>query len=276
MRPLGVDGDDAEGSRVGERDVDAGDRHLRPRVDVVVEHPAVVHLVDMVAGEDQHVPRVVPPQDVEVLVDRVRGALVPRRLDPLLRRQQLDELVEAAVEEAPPALHVADEALRLVLRADADPADARVDAVRQREVDDPELAAERDRRLGTPVGQLLETTAPAAGEDQRQRALGQRTRQLPRAPAMGERVEQVRFARDVHPGSGCARRYAVPVGVADGRYARSQASICASASSQSCSSPPGTKPRFSAQVIRRLRDHQLPRVRIDDPALCGQRCGLRR
>ena len=37
----------------------------------------------------------------------------------------VDELVEAAFEEPPAALHVPDQALRLVLRADADAADAR-------------------------------------------------------------------------------------------------------------------------------------------------------
>ena len=50
-----VDRDDAQRTRVGERDVDAGDGHLRLRLDVVLEHPAVVHLVDVVAGQDQHV-----------------------------------------------------------------------------------------------------------------------------------------------------------------------------------------------------------------------------
>jgi hypothetical protein len=63
-------------------------------------------------------------------------------------------------------LHVPDEALRLVLRADADAADARVHAVRQREIDDPELAAERQRRLRPPIGQLREAGSSAAGQDE--------------------------------------------------------------------------------------------------------------
>ena len=99
--------------------------------DVLVDHARVVHLVDVVAGEHQHDARIVAAQDVEVLVHRVRGALVPVGRDALLRGQQLDEFVEAAVEERPAALHVVDQAVRFVLRRDADAADARVHAVRQ-------------------------------------------------------------------------------------------------------------------------------------------------
>ena len=122
-------------------------------------------------------------QEVEVLVDRVGGALVPVRGDALLGRQQLDELVEAAVEEGPAALHVADQALRLVLRADADAPDAGIDAVRQREIDDAELAAERHRRLGAPVGQRPQPPAAAAGEDHRERVVRE-----PRAGRAGSLV----------------------------------------------------------------------------------------
>src|SRR5690606_5976483 len=47
-----------------------------------------------------------------------------------------------------------------------DAANARVDAVGQREVDDTELAAKVERRLGAPVGQLVQARATSAGEDQ--------------------------------------------------------------------------------------------------------------
>jgi hypothetical protein len=49
---------------------------------------------------------VIAPQHVEVLEHRVGGALVPVLADLLLGRQQVDEFVEAAVEEAPAALQV--------------------------------------------------------------------------------------------------------------------------------------------------------------------------
>jgi hypothetical protein len=106
----------------------------------------------------------VAADQVEVLEHRIGGALVPVFADLLLGRQDVDELVEAAVEEAPAALQVLDQALRLVLGGDADAADAGVHAVRQREIDDAELAAEGHGRLGAPVGELHQAAAAAAGE----------------------------------------------------------------------------------------------------------------
>ncbi len=120
----------------------------------------------MVPGEYQHVVRRVAAQDVEVLVHRVRGAAVPVDRDALLRGQELHELVEASVEEAPTALHVPDQALRLVLRADPDAPDAGVDAVGEREIDDAELAAERHRRFRAPLGQLLQPAPSPSREDE--------------------------------------------------------------------------------------------------------------
>ena len=55
--------------------------------------------------------------------------------------------------------------VRLVLRDDADAADAGVEAVGQREVDDAELAAEVDGRLRALVGERSEAGAAPAGEN---------------------------------------------------------------------------------------------------------------
>jgi len=74
----------------------------------------------------------------------------------LLRRQQFHEFAQFPAHEAPAALHVLVETVGLVLGEDADPPDAGVHAVRQREVDDAELAAEGHRGFGAPHGQLLE------------------------------------------------------------------------------------------------------------------------
>jgi len=70
--------------------------------------------------QHEHILRRIAAQDVEVLEHRVGGAEIPRRVDALLGGQQLDELAHAPVHARPAALHVADEALRLVLRRDAD------------------------------------------------------------------------------------------------------------------------------------------------------------
>ena len=63
------------------------------------------------------------------------------------------------------------ERARVVLGQDDDVVDVRVDAVRQREVDDPVLAAERDGRLGALLGQDRQALALAAGKDHRHRPL---------------------------------------------------------------------------------------------------------
>ena len=95
-----------------------------------------------------HVARVLALDGVEVLVDRVGGALVPVLADPLLRRQDLDELAELLRDDAPAHADVAVQRLRLVLRGDEDAPQARVDAVAQGEVDDAVGPAEVDGRLG--------------------------------------------------------------------------------------------------------------------------------
>src|SRR5438128_8320223 len=61
------------------------------------------------------------------------------------------------------------QALRPVLRADADAADARVDTIRQREIDDAKGAAERHAGFCAPVGQWPESRAATAREDDRHR-----------------------------------------------------------------------------------------------------------
>ena len=147
---------DAEADGLHPRHLEAADGDVGALVDVLLQHQLVVHLVDVVAGEDHHELRAVVGDDVEVLVDRVGGALVPLGLaDALAGGQDVEALVALGAEEVPAALQVADQGMRLVLGGDADAADAGVQRVRQREVDDPGLAAEVDRRLGAAVGQLF-------------------------------------------------------------------------------------------------------------------------
>ena len=82
----------------------------------------VVHLVDVVAGQDHDVLGPLLFERVDVLVHRVGGALVPLVVDPLLRRHDVDELAQLAAEIVPPAERdVAVEAHRLVLREHQDP-----------------------------------------------------------------------------------------------------------------------------------------------------------
>jgi len=134
-------------------------------LDVKADHRTVVHLVDVVAREHQHVQRTVRAEDLHVLPQGVGRALVPLGPKPLLRRNDLDELAELAAEVTPAALDVLDQRMRLVLRQHRDLADAGIHAIREHEVDDAELAAERGGGLAAILGQVLEPLAAATGHD---------------------------------------------------------------------------------------------------------------
>ena len=150
---------------------------------MVGQHVRVIHLVDVVAGQDDKVFRAGGAEDVEVLEHGVGGAAIPGRLvEPLLRRQQVEKFAHFRAQKRPAHLQMAQQAVRLVLGQDGNAAHARIEAVRQGEVDDAELAAKKHRRLGAPVGQLLEAAAASAGENKAER--------LPRQPLLNARVRQ--------------------------------------------------------------------------------------
>ena len=118
-------------------------------VDVLLQHQLIIHLVDVIARQDDHIFGSVALDDVDILEHRVGGAFIPLELGHALRGgQDVEALVAFGPQEVPAALQVADQRMRLVLGRDADAADARIDRVGQREVDDPRLAAEIDRGLG--------------------------------------------------------------------------------------------------------------------------------
>ena len=69
-----------------QRHLDATDGHVGVVQNMVTDHLAIVHLVDMIAGKHQHILRIVAAQNVEVLEHRVGGTFVPSGLQALLRR----------------------------------------------------------------------------------------------------------------------------------------------------------------------------------------------
>ena len=121
---------------------------------MVGNHGTVIHFVDMVTRQYQHIVRLVSTDDVQILIHRIRGTRVPGVLYTLLCRQQLDEFLEFTTQEAPAMLDMLNQRVCLVLGQDTDHADTRIHAVRQREIDDAELPAKRDSRLGAPERQL--------------------------------------------------------------------------------------------------------------------------
>ena len=70
---------------------------------MLLEHDLVVHLVDVIAGQDHDELEPVALDDVDVLVDRIGRALVPHGLgDALARRQDVEALVALGTEKFQP------------------------------------------------------------------------------------------------------------------------------------------------------------------------------
>ena len=65
--------------------------------DQPMEHFHIVHLVDMIAGQDEHIFRLFGVEQKQVLIDRISGAVVPFFADPLLRRNRGDVFTEFGV-----------------------------------------------------------------------------------------------------------------------------------------------------------------------------------
>jgi hypothetical protein len=59
------------------------------------------------------------------------------------------------------------------LRQDADPADAGIETIRHREIDNAELATEKHCGLRATIGQIMQPAAATAREHQRDRTPGQ-------------------------------------------------------------------------------------------------------
>ena len=146
-------------------DLEHRQRRAGAAILVEAQHLRVVHLVDVIAGQHDQVLRVLAENRVQVLIDGIGGALVPLLADPFLRTQNLDELAELVGDHAPPHPEMAAERERLVLERDEDPAQAGVDAVAQREIDDPVRTTEIHRRLGAFLGQRIQPFPDAAGQD---------------------------------------------------------------------------------------------------------------
>ena len=200
---LGVGREDPHALGLFAGDVQRGDRDVRLPRDVEVDHRGVVHLVDVVAGEDEHEVGLAALDEGEVLRDRVGRALVPVGVGAApVGLIDLDAAREAAVEiPGPSRPDVLEQRVRAVLGHDHHVHDPRVDAVGESEIDDAVLAGERNRGLGAPVGQDAEARPFSAGEDHRA-GLQERSNPLRRgalAPDRRERNKRPRTASTKSP-----------------------------------------------------------------------------
>ncbi len=137
---------------------------LGSRREVRLGELPVVHPIKMVAGEDQdEVAHVL--DEAEVLADGVGRALVPVPvLEGLLGREEGDEVLVEIV-EAVGRENVAMERFARELGQDEDLPEVGVDAVADRDVDEPEPAGDRDGRLAPDLGQRVEPAALPPRQD---------------------------------------------------------------------------------------------------------------
>ena len=157
---------DAEARSFLPRNLDDADRRFRLVPLVRLKHPRVIHRVDVVAREDQHIFRIDDVDEVEVLIDGVRRALIPVGAF-FARIGRQDEYAAALLVEIPGTARaeVVVQLQRTVLREDADLVDARIGAVAQRKVDDAILAAERHSGLRDFLRQGAQTASLSSRQD---------------------------------------------------------------------------------------------------------------
>ena len=135
---------------------------------MLVDHHRVIHLVDVIAREDQNQVGTVLLDGIDILIDGIRSAPVPAFANTLLGGEDVNEFIQFAAEKAPAEVDVPIEAGRLVLGQNQDPPQATVDAVRQRKVDNSIRCTERNGGLGPFPGERFQSRSLASGQNQRQ------------------------------------------------------------------------------------------------------------
>src|SRR5262249_11427232 len=97
----GVHLHDAEVTCITEGNGNRADGQVGASLEMGADHVAVVHLVNVVAGENQNVLRVRLLDAVDVLVHGVGRAFVPVLIDALLRGQHFNVLFQLTAQETP-------------------------------------------------------------------------------------------------------------------------------------------------------------------------------
>ena len=132
---------------------------------MLLEHVPVIHAVELVAREDDEVVVIPLEEGTEILPDRVGGALIPgRALGCLLGGQDLDKAPCETVELVA-RIDVAVQRGAVELGQHVDAADAGVQAVADRHVDEAVFPPDRNRGLGAILGQRKEACPGAAAHD---------------------------------------------------------------------------------------------------------------
>ena len=102
---------DAEVDGICQWHIDAGHGGISIIGHMLGEHDRVVHLVDMVTCQDQHILGSCFAHEVEVLEDGVGCSAVPVLTQPLLGRDHVDVFAHVRGQKPPAAFDMANQAL---------------------------------------------------------------------------------------------------------------------------------------------------------------------
>ena len=144
------------------------DRDVGVAFDVRVDQLAVVHPIEMIAGEDEVIVGVVADEMARRLADRISRPLIPVRIvRRLLGRQNFDRSLAERVH--PVGLRdVPVQRRGIELCEHEDAPDISVQAVADRNIDEPVAAADRHRGLGSMMRERKQSRSLAAAQDDRQ------------------------------------------------------------------------------------------------------------
>ena len=132
---------------------------------MAAEHFGVIHFIDVVAGENHYILRLVLVDEAHVLIDGIGGALVPRTaLAAHVGRQDVNAAVAAVKVPRLAGADVAVELQRAVLGQHAHGVNTGICAVGQGKINNAELAAEGYGGLCHGAGEDIEAAALSAGQ----------------------------------------------------------------------------------------------------------------
>ena len=133
---------------------------------------AVIHAVELIAGEDQHLVHIPALKQLLVLPHRIGGALKPAWAGGrLLSGKHFHEATAEAAGEVVGEAEVAVERLTVELGEHVDLLDPRVDAVAHRDVDQPVFSTQGHGRFGPGGGEGLQAGTGTAAQDDGQYTL---------------------------------------------------------------------------------------------------------
>ena len=162
---------DPKSRRCGAVHRDRADGNVRGGLEMLPQNAAVIHSVKLIAAEDDIVIDLPLEEVAEVLPDRVGCSLIPlRSLGSLLRGEDLHE-ARCEIVELETGIDMPVQRHAVELGEHVDAANAGVETIAYRNVDQPVLAAKRHRRLGAFLRQGKEPGAGAAPHNYCQSAI---------------------------------------------------------------------------------------------------------